>query len=581
MISTKAAKKTFKTAIFIFRRDQRLDDNTGLLYALRHAETVYPVFVFDKKQIEPGQNKYFGHHCVQFMCESLRDLDGQLRAKGSRLTLLLGTYPAILETLIEAVKPNLICVNEDYTTYSQERDRLIAETCSRHGVEFSSFEDICLLTKEQSKQGYEGDIFFKKFTPFYNKAVLHKIRLPEACKDTNFAKAAIELAGHTVKDFGQQFYEASDKLVVKGGREEALAKLADIHKMKNYADVRDQPALKTSLLSAYNKFGCLSIREIYHTAKTVLKEKAEPFTRQLYWRDFYYFIGYYFPHVFSGPMKPSYSMIPWEDDPKKIEAWKQGKTGCPIVDAAMRQMNETGWMPNRCRMIVSNYLIKDLHVNWQIGERYFASQLVDFDPCQNNGGWQWSSGSGVDSQPYFRIFNPILQMQKFDKNCTYIKTWVPELAKVPDDDIHNWETAHKKHKVEYPKPLVVHAVAKEKLIKMYKTSFDLTAAHDSDDDAGPAKKSQYAADLSIDPKVASHQLKPMKMANDSDEEYHSNKKSGRSMKSVPKKEKTVLDKSKNQSSLDKFVIKKDKKEASLSPPLLGKRAKTNNEDRLK
>lgn len=558
MISSKATKKAFKTAVFIFRRDLRLDDNTGLLYALRNAETVYPVFIFDKKQISPSENKFYGSHCVQFMCESLEDLDRQLQKKGGRLNLLLGSYPDIIESLIATVNPNLLCLNEDYTVYSKERDALIEEACKKHRVEFQSFEDICLLTKAQSKQGYDGDVFFKKFTPFYNKAVNHKIRLPEMCKETNFAPKAIQIEGKVITDFGKQFYEYTDKLVVKGGRDEALLKLEDIHKMKDYAVIRDQPSLKTSLLSAYNKFGCLSIREIYHTARAVLKDKAETFTRQLYWRDFYYFIGHFFPHVFSGPMKPSYSMIPWEDDPKKIEAWQKGMTGCPIVDAAMRQMNETGWMPNRCRMIVSNYLIKDLHVNWQIGERYFANKLVDFDPCQNNGGWQWSAGSGVDSQPYFRIFNPILQMQKFDPKATYIKTWVPELAKVPAEDIHNWDTCHSSHKSTYPKPLVNHAKAKERLIQMYKTSFDLTAGGDnSEDDDDP--KPKYGA--------AKAKSKPQMKAGESSED-----------ESLPAKLKKISTKSRGQTSLESF-LSKDKKGSSHSPPVLGKRTKTLKDDK--
>lgn len=471
------AKKAAIRSLFIFRRDLRLDDNTGLLYALANSDVVFPVFIFDKKQVNPERNSYFGSNCVQFMSESLVDLDGQIKKKGGfGLNILTGNFPDIFKDILNNVKPNFVCVNMDYTPYSKERDSLIKDSCEQFKVEFKSFEDICLNTIEQAKGNYNGDVFYKKFTPYYNSVVNHKIKVPVECKATNFSKDPIEIKGCVVRDFGKSLYQQNDRLIVNGGRTQALQVIGKINLMKNYATIRNDLTQTTSLLSAYNKFGCLSIREVYHTSKAVLKDKAEAFLRQLYWRDFYYYIAYFFPHVFSGPMKPSYSQIPWDDSPAKLQAWQDGKCGCPIVDAAMRQLNTVGWMPNRVRMIVSNYLIKDLHINWQDGERYFANKLVDYDPSQNNGGWQWSSGSGVDSQPYFRIFNPVLQMQKFDPKCIYIKKWIPELKDVPAEDIHNWETTHQDYKkCTYPAPLVKHSEAKERLIQMYKASFDATA----------------------------------------------------------------------------------------------------------
>ena len=331
-------KKNLKRALFLFRRDMRLDDNTGLLYALKNSDEVYPIFIFDKKQVDPEKNKYFGSNCVQFMCESLEDLDRQLKKKGSPgITLYHGTYPDIINKIIEEVKPSLLCLNCDYTTYSQERDKLIEESCKKHNVEFQSFEDICLLTKEQATSGFEGAKFYKKYTPFYNKAIQYKVRVPEECKLTNFSKESIDIEGCTIKDFGKQFYKFNEHLEVRGGRDNGLKILSEqIPKMKDYEVIRNQPSLKTSQLSAHNKFGTVSIREVLYTAKSVLKDKAEVFIRQLYWRDFYYYIAQYYPHVFSGPMKLSYLEIPWENDQEKIEAWQQGRTGCPIVDAAMR-----------------------------------------------------------------------------------------------------------------------------------------------------------------------------------------------------------------------------------------------------
>lgn len=515
-------KKELKRALFLFRRDLRLDDNTGLLYALKNADVVYPVFVFDKKQIDPEKNKFFGSNCVQFMCESLEDLDKQIKDKGGAgLTTYHGNYPEIIEQIITAIEPNLLCVNMDYTPYAIERDNLIKAACLKHNVEFKSFEDICLLSKERATSGLGEGTFYKKFTPFYNRMIHYKIPMPEECKLRKFADEKVFLDDVTVEDFGKKFYEYNEHLEVRGGRTKALEILANIGRLKEYETIRNKPYLKTSQLSAYNKFGAASIREVYYTSKTVLKEKGDAFLRQLYWRDFYYYISLYYPHIYKGPMKLSYSEVPWENDETKIEAWKNGKTGCPIVDAAMRQMNKVGWMPNRVRMITSCYLIKDLHVNWQIGEQYFANKLVDYDPAQNNGGWQWSSGSGVDSQPYFRIFNPTLQMEKFDPQCVYMKTWIPELKSVPNEDIINWETAGSSYskKIDYPKAIVKHAVAKEKIIDLYKASFNKTAGQpiypdgtaDKEEENLEKPKKSYGQKAALTAVVDENDVKPEKL----------------------------------------------------------------------
>ena len=223
-------------------------------------------------------------------------------------------------------------------------------------------------------------------------------------------------------------------------------------------------------MSAHNKFGCVSIREVYWTAKLKCKEQSEDYIKQLFWREFFYFIGEFYPHVWDGkPLQQMYDKLQWWDDEELFTRWKEGRIGFPIVDAAMRHMNATGFMTNRNRLIVSNYLIKDLHLNWQLGEQYFAQKLVDYDPCQNNGGWQWSAGCGVDTQNYFRIFNPKLQSSKFDLEGTYIKKWIPELQQVPASDLHNWEVAYKKWegKVDYPAPCVFHDIEKDRSVQMY------------------------------------------------------------------------------------------------------------------
>lgn len=277
-----------------------------------------------------------------------------------------------------------------------------------------------------------------------------------------------------IEDAGRQYYEHTDDLELKGGRTEALQMLTGFKRLKNYKEIRNLNTSSTkkgaSKMSAYNKFGCVSIREVYWTSKFKCKEKAEAFIKQLFWRDFFYFIGEFFPHVWDGaPLQPMYKNLEWWTDEELFQKWKDGTIGFPIVDAAMRHMNSTGFMTNRNRLIVSNYLIKDLHLHWQWGEQYFAEKLIDYDPCQNNGGWQWSAGCGVDTQNYFRIFNPKIQSSKFDPEGVYIKKWVPELRPVPAGDLHNWEEAHTKwiDKIDYPAPSVYHEKEKKRSVKMY------------------------------------------------------------------------------------------------------------------
>lgn len=471
--NSQGTKKIFKKAVFIFRRDLRIDDNSGLIYALQNAEKVYPCFIFDPRQILKARNDYFSNSCVQFMIESLEDLDGALKKKDSQLNYLYGEYPDIIEDLIKATQADLICVNEDFTKFSQMRDKQIEDSCRKMKCEFKSFEDLTLITKEEAMTGREHGQFHKKYSPFY-RAVQHiHVREPAQCKKGNFAEDRIEIEGKIIEDGGKSFYDHNDLAELKGGRKEGLKILSNFKRLKNYKEIRNSNVKHKggSMLSPYNKFGCVSIREVYYTAKFKLKDKAEAYIKQLFWREFMYFVAYYYPHVWQGPLKLEYNNIKWWTDKELFEAWKEGRTGCPIVDAGMRHMNATGWMTNRNRLITSNYLIKDLHLNWTWGEKYFSQKLVDYDPCQNNGGWQWSAGCGVDTQPYIRVFNPRIQSFKFDPQCKYIKKWVPELKDVLTADIHNWEKEHKKYVgkdgFDYPAPYVYHEEEKERTIKMY------------------------------------------------------------------------------------------------------------------
>jgi deoxyribodipyrimidine photo-lyase len=272
----------------------------------------------------------------------------------------------------------------------------------------------------------------------------------------------------TLSEARQRFITRENPaILVHGGRPYAieLLKMA-VKTQSRYFSTRDQPAKPTSLLSASIKFGCVSIREVYATFKS-----NHTFTRQLYWRDFYANILFSFPHVLGNAMKPNYQGIRWHHNTSWFKAWCKGQTGFPIVDAGMRQMNETGYMHNRVRLIVASFLVKTLLISWEYGEMYFARKLTDYDPASNNGNWQWIASTGADSQPYFRIFNPTEQGKKVDPDCEYIKTWIPELRGLSPREIHNWTTTQT-GAVEYPKPICDYRKQKEEAIKMYEAVFE-------------------------------------------------------------------------------------------------------------
>jgi len=254
---------------------------------------------------------------------------------------------------------------------------------------------------------------------------------------------------------------------VRGGTAQAKKIVRSIAHFKNYTTTRDIPALSTTNLSAYLKFGCISIRQIYHAIEQTLG-KHHPLIRQLYWRDFFTYLAYHSPFVFGHPYHKKYEKLPWSKNMSFFKAWCQGKTGFPIVDAGMRQLNTTGFMHNRVRMIVASFLVKDLHINWLWGEKYFAQQLIDYDPMINNGNWQWCASTGSDAQPYFRIFNPWIQQKKFDPQCIYIKRWIPELKDIEPKIIHNWFGSHNVEIKQYPRPLIDHKIESALAKKMYK-----------------------------------------------------------------------------------------------------------------
>lgn len=444
--------KSYNKSLFIFRRDLRIADNRGLIRALTQSKQVIPCFIFDPEQVG-DKNPYRSINCIQFMNESLQDLNEQLHMRDGKLYLFAGSCHSVVENLIKKEKIDAVFCNRDYTPFSIKRDKELERICHQHKIDFIQEHDLLLHEPEQVLTG--NNTPYSIFTAFYKKSLTLPIDKPLPPIAGNFYHKPIN--GSHLKDIYKKILPKNNpELKVTGGRSHAVTILKNIKDQENYAQTHDFPALDTTThLSAHFKFGTISIREAYwHMVQQLGKE--HPLIRQLYWRDFFTHVAYHSPFVFGHAFHEKYNKLPWKNNHKDFQAWCEGKTGFPIVDAGMRQLNKTGWMHNRVRLIVASFLVKDLHIDWRWGEKYFAQHLVDYDPAVNNGNWQWSASTGCDAQPYFRIFNPWLQQKKFDKHCAYIKEWVPELTDLDPKIIHSWDSAKKTYK-NYPLPIVNHA----------------------------------------------------------------------------------------------------------------------------
>ncbi len=454
-----------KKSLFIFHRDLRLHDNTGLLAACKQSDTVIPCFIFTPTQVGK-ENEYKSDNAIQFMIESLKDLQQQLKKKGGRLYLFYGSTDDIVKKLIKAENIDAVFSNKDYTPFALKRDKALAKLCQQQDVMLHEFDD-ALLNAPGTVFNKSGEPY-KVFTPFWKTSLLFSVAKDQKFAYKNVYTKPINLAQKDTSILKKVLKKESPQLYVHGGRNNALKIIKKLKDFKSYQKTRDIPAINTTLLSAHNKFGTVSPRELYwHMRESLGQAGPQGLIRQLYWRDFYYHIAYFFPRVFGHAFQEKYDKIKWSQSKKNFEKWCNGMTGFPIVDAGMRQLNKTGWMHNRVRMIVASFLVKDLHINWLWGEKYFAQKLVDYDPCVNNGNWQWAASTGCDAQPYFRIFNPWLQQKKFDPDCTYIKRWIPELKNVDNKIIHNWERAESPE-LDYPRPMVDHKTQKDVAIKMFK-----------------------------------------------------------------------------------------------------------------
>lgn len=471
-----------KVHVFIFRRDLRVHDNLAWNKLWKEhvqpGDKILPIFIFNDTQIDPKKNPYYSQNSVDFMIQSLNslneDLNGNLHifhTSKSDIQVLEGLwskYPSL----------TTIATNADFTPFAIKRDDEINRWCVKHKITYVEAEDYTLLPINTILNN--KNTFFSVYTPFYRRFLQHT--------DTIVKPWTVNFDIHTLiksenKRNSINHSVKNTQLFVQGGRKHALDILNRIKKgeFKNYDKERDIPFLDgTTRLSAYLKFGCVSVREVLD-AMTQAYGIHHGLVRELIWREFYANITFNKPRVLSGqvnksqenkPFKEKYDQQKWSFTAQQkdwFKAWCEGTTGFPIVDAAMRQLNTTGWMHNRCRMIVASFLIKDLLIDWRFGEKYFASQLIDYDPSSNNGGWQFCSSTGVDSQPYFRIFNPFSQSLKFDPEALYIKRWVPELQNIDSKDIHKWNDYKIREKYDvYQHPIVDHKKQSKLALEFYK-----------------------------------------------------------------------------------------------------------------
>ena len=451
--------------LFIFRRDLRLADNSALIRALRDSAQVIPAFIFDPRQT--GRHPYKSENALQFLVASLIELDREIRTKGSHLYLFQGEAEKVVSNLIRSEALDAVYVNRDYTPFSRRRDRAIEDVCRERNAAFVSCGDA--LLNEPGAVVKAGGGPYTVFTPFFNASRALGAPLPQKTTLANYHVRKIRAeAGESV--FERICGRKNDRLFRQGGRTEAVRILKRMGRFGDYETTRDLPAMDgTTGLSAHNKFGTISIREFYRSVRKSLRP-GHPLLRQLYWRDFFVHVAVHFERVFGHPFHAEYERLAWQDDPRRLRRWQEGTTGFPIVDAGMRQLNVTGFMPNRVRMVCASFLVKDLHIDWREGERYFATRLEDYDPCVNNGNWQWIASTGCDAAPYFRVFNPWLQQKRYDREAVYVKRWVPELAKAAPDLIHRLDRSEGRPSGGYPSPILDHAVESLRALAFYRSA---------------------------------------------------------------------------------------------------------------
>jgi deoxyribodipyrimidine photo-lyase len=423
--------------IFWFRRDLRLKDNAALYHALKSANPVIPIFIFDRNILDKLEDK--ADRRVEFIHAALLEIQEQLLQLGTSLYVYYGTPAQVYAQLVQRYAIDAVFTNHDYEPYALEREELIRTLLQQHSVALHTYKDQVIFEKNEVLK--DDGKPYTVFTPYSKKwkAKLNDFYLkpyPTEKYYGNFFQCSAQL----IPSLQAMGFKALDKPFP--------AKALKTELLKKYGQQRDYPAIDgTSKLGVHLRFGTISIRQLAAYAR----QHSEVYLNELIWRDFYHNILWHFPQVGQGrAFKTEYDKIEWRKDNGEFERWCKGHTGYPIVDAGLRELNETGYMHNRVRMIVASFLSKHLLLDWRLGEAYFAAKLLDFDLAANNGGWQWAAGCGCDAAPYFRIFNPYLQTQKFDTELKYIKRWVPEYDQSG-----------------YPQPIVEHDMARKRCLEVY------------------------------------------------------------------------------------------------------------------
>ena len=431
-------KKVIAVTIFWFRRDLRLEDNAGFYHALKSGRPVLPVFIFDKAILDKLDDKDDAR--VTFIHETIEGMEKELQKYGSSILVLYNIAEEAWKKLVEDYNICEVYTNHDYEPYATARDKAVNKLFKKHNIEFRTFKDQVIFEKGEvlKDDGKPYTVFtpysrkwHEKLTPFYLKAYPVKKYLTNLLQTKSFKLPSLTEMGF--EKSSQEFPKMAYKDIID-----------------DYAEKRNYPAMKgTSFMGLHLRFGTVSIRELATVANSA---KDKTWLNELVWREFYMMVLYYFPETHDHAFKPDYDKIRWVNDEKQFEDWCKGETGYPLVDAGMRELNKTGYMHNRVRMVVASFLSKDLLIDWRWGERYFARKLLDYEMSSNVGGWQWAAGCGTDAAPYFRIFNPEAQQKKFDAHLEYVKKWIPEYG-VSD---------------KYPKPIVDHTFARERCLKEFK-----------------------------------------------------------------------------------------------------------------
>ncbi|MBK9337252.1 MAG: deoxyribodipyrimidine photo-lyase [Lewinellaceae bacterium] len=441
---------TQPVAIFWFRRDLRLDDNAALYHALRSGLPVLPLFIFDTDILDDLPERRDAR--VEFIHQTIADLKNRLEISGSTLLVRHGKPEAVWADLLQAYNIGAVFTNRDYEPYTQQRDAAVEVLLSGKNIPFRTFKDHVIFEKNEVLK--DDGSPYTVFTP-YSRKWRAKLETRQMAGADDQGNTLFFLASYPCDRYAAHFFKTAP--VSMPGLSDLGFEPAGIPfppatvargLIRTYDKTRDIPGIAgTSRLGVHFRFGTISIREKARHAQAL----NETFLNELIWRDFYSQILAHFPQVVTGPFKPQYDRVPWRDAPDDYLRWCAGQTGYPIVDAGMRELNATGYMHNRVRMIVASFLTKHLLLDWRLGEAYFAQKLLDYDLASNNGGWQWAAGCGTDAAPYFRIFNPTEQTRKFDPEYRYIRRWVPE-----------FDTP------KYSKPMVEHTFARERCLDVYK-----------------------------------------------------------------------------------------------------------------